>query len=67
MQSTSYFKIWSTQANQDVFSLAYADTLIVLRYDANSTSKWIYCYNPAEVLEIAFIFKTLFWELSGYR
>ena len=60
MQSTSHFEIGSTQGNHDMFSLAYADTLMVVRYDANATSLWIYCYNPAEVLEIAFKFKTLF-------
>lgn len=52
--------MWNIPRNQDMFLLTYTDILIVLRYDANSTSKWIYCYDLAESLEIAFIFKTLF-------
>lgn len=60
MQSNSHFEMWNIHCNQDMFLLTYADILIALRYDVNSTGKWIYCYDLAESLEIAFIFKTLF-------
>ena len=63
----SHSVMWDIYCNQDMFLLTCKDILIVLKYDANSTSKWIYCYDLAESLEIAFTFKTLFQELPGYR